>query len=316
MMLVTLAWKEFREHRAIWLMMVVMTCGLGMGLAEIVAPGDPVMALAVASLSILGMAGAYGVVCGAMMLAGEHESGTLVFLDIFLGRRHLLWLGKWCIGLGLAATEALAVGGVLCFFKQMPPSWAPALIGLGSSAVPMPAAGHADWGPVLWLVVLPVITVEAFAWGLFGSALTRRVLSAAAVAALVATPVWLFAVVMPAPAFLVIRLAAAFIVLCVSYAVFFAQARETSLVLAPSPRRPPTHAAASWSCGRNTNSRIAPNAAQPSTMSIPSAKKCRSSNRSKSSRSHNGSPSRSPSPSRARAAAACGNAPPPRRCSG
>ncbi len=235
MMLVTLAWKEFREHRAIWLMMVVMTCGLGMGLAEIVAPGDPAMALAVASLSILGMAGAYGVVCGAMMLAGEHESGTLVFLDIFLGRRHLLWLGKWCIGLGLAATEALAVGGVLCFFKQMPPSWAPALIGLGSSAVPMPAAGHADWGPVLWLVVLPVITVEAFAWGLFGSALTRRVLSAAAVAALVATPVWLFAVVMPAPAFLVIRLTAAFIVLCVSYAVFFAQARETSLVLAAQP---------------------------------------------------------------------------------
>lgn len=232
-MLVTLTWKEFREHRAIWLTMVVMTCGLGLGLAQIVAPGDPITALAVASLSILGLAGAYGVVCGAMMLAGEHENGTLVFLDIFLGRRHLLWLGKLLIGAVFAATEALAVAGVLCYFQQMPPAWAPALVGSGMSVVPMPAAARSDMGPALWLVLLPVVTVEAFAWGLFGSALTRRVLSAAAVAALVAAPVWLIAVFMPAPIFLAVRLLAAFVVLLISCSVFFAQARETSLVLTP-----------------------------------------------------------------------------------
>src|SRR6516164_6054960 len=49
----------------------------------------------VAALTILGMAACYGVVCGAMMFAGEQEGGTLVFLDIFLGRRGLLWMGKF-----------------------------------------------------------------------------------------------------------------------------------------------------------------------------------------------------------------------------
>ena len=70
---------------------------------------------------------AIGVVCGAMMLAGEHENGTLVFLDIFLGQRHLLWLGKFLIGVLFAAAEAAVVACVLVVFKQMPLAWAPAL---------------------------------------------------------------------------------------------------------------------------------------------------------------------------------------------
>ena len=32
-MIAVLAWKELREHRAIWLTMVIMTVGLGLGLS-------------------------------------------------------------------------------------------------------------------------------------------------------------------------------------------------------------------------------------------------------------------------------------------
>ncbi len=117
-MILTLLWKEVREHQSIWLTMVVMTSVLGYGLTRIVAPDDAALATMVGALIVLGMGAAYGIVCGGMMLAGEHEGGTLVFLDIFLGRRHLLWLGKFLIGIVLVLTEALAVALVFYLIKQ------------------------------------------------------------------------------------------------------------------------------------------------------------------------------------------------------
>ena len=95
-MILTLTWKEYREHRSIWLTMVVMTGLLAAGLALFATPEEGLVRV---GLSVLGMAAVYGVVCGAMMLAGEREAGTLVFLDIFLGRRGLLWLWKSLIGM-------------------------------------------------------------------------------------------------------------------------------------------------------------------------------------------------------------------------
>jgi hypothetical protein len=70
--ILTLAWKEYREHRSIWLTMVLLTGVLALGLDRFAAlwQGSAVSQVGVA---ILGMAGAYGVVCGAMMFAGERE---------------------------------------------------------------------------------------------------------------------------------------------------------------------------------------------------------------------------------------------------
>src|SRR5206468_12832403 len=124
-------WKEICEHRAIWLAMLFLTSLLGLGLARVVAPTDLGVATAVATLTTLGLAAAYGVVCGSMMLAGEHETGTLVFLDIFLGRRELLWLWKFLIGVLLVISEALAVGLALYLVKQDAPDWLPSLVGRG-----------------------------------------------------------------------------------------------------------------------------------------------------------------------------------------
>ncbi len=232
--MLTLAWKEFREHRAIWLTMVVMTCALALGLSEIIGAGDPANALVAVTLAILCMAGAYGVVCGSMMYAGEHEGGTLVFLDIFLGRRGLLWLGKGAIGVLLVVTEALAVAGLLYFLKQAPPSWAPVLIGQSTPLLLNRERGPL-WGLEIWFLVLPVVTLEAYIWGLFGSALTRRVLTGAAVAALAATPVWLIFVNAPPPVFLGVRMVTAAIVLIISGGWFVTQSREASAGPPPRP---------------------------------------------------------------------------------
>jgi hypothetical protein len=229
--IVTLAWKEFREHRSIWLTMVVMTCVLGLGLAQIVSAGDPTSAIVTVTLAVLCMAGAYGAVCGGMMFAGEHEGGTLVFLDIFLGRRGLLWLGKAAFGVLLALSEGLAVAAVLGLFKQEAPAWAPVLVG---QSIGRGGMLNAPAGVEIWFFALPIVTLEAYIWGLFGSALTRRVLSGAAIAAVAATPIWLIFVNAPAPLFLAVRLLTASTVLVISYAVFVMQSRETPL--GPPPK--------------------------------------------------------------------------------
>src|SRR5437660_999657 len=157
-MIITLTWKELREHQGIWLTMAIMTVLAAWGLPLIVALGDQRLGVQVAAFSILGLAATYGVVCGAMMFAGEHEGGTLVFLEIFLGRRDLLWAGKFVVGIALAATQALAVAGFLIYLPRDPPLWVTTLIGMPASR---PDPGGVGSDPRLWLILLPVVTLEA-----------------------------------------------------------------------------------------------------------------------------------------------------------
>src|SRR5262249_54273281 len=181
-MMLTLAWKEYREHRAIWLTMVVMTSLFAFAIIQLA--DSRIEALGRAGLMALGMAAAYGVVCGAMMFAGEREAGTFTFLDIFLGRRGLLWTCKLPVGIFLAVTEALAVALVLHFLLDLaPPAWMVSFLGRGRGVFHHGFRNLAV-SPILWFIVLPMLTVEAYAWGLLGSAMTRRVLSGAALAAL------------------------------------------------------------------------------------------------------------------------------------
>ncbi|MFO0966446.1 MAG: hypothetical protein U0793_12795 [Gemmataceae bacterium] len=231
----TLLWKELREHRAIWLTMVVLTSLLGLGIAKLNM--DPTSATTVAPLTILALAGTYGVVCGAMLLAGEHEGGTMVFLDTFCGRRGALWLGKFLIGILLVLTQASAVAAILYFAEQPVPGWAPGIAGIDRGMRGLVPFGRG--GPELWFAILPLVTLEAYAWGLFGSALTRRVLAAAAIGVAAATPIWLFSIFAPVVVFLSIRIAAMVITLVISGAVFVSVTGETtpSAPLEPEPRR-------------------------------------------------------------------------------
>src|SRR5262249_56577772 len=89
----TLFWKEWREHRHVWLLMAALGAVLLVGLS-LVLPTESGNAETPLVVAALVLAVTYGLVCGAMMLAGEHECGTLAFLDTLPALRLRLWGGK------------------------------------------------------------------------------------------------------------------------------------------------------------------------------------------------------------------------------
>ena len=84
-MIASLVWKEYREHRSIWIAMAVMAVGTLTIATQWKLPngwkaGDQdAVATVVAGAFVL--AGMYGLVCGAMMFAGERESRAMPYLD-------------------------------------------------------------------------------------------------------------------------------------------------------------------------------------------------------------------------------------------
>ena len=233
-MTITLLWKEYREHRSVWVSMVIMTVLFALGAGQPIFSQHPAATL---GITVLAMAAVYGVVCGAMMFAGEKEGGTLVFLDVFLGRRGVLWSGKFLIGVALAITQALAVAGALNFLKLVPPDWMGTIVGRWSWHVGMPLQAAA--GAELWFAALPMVTVEALAWGLLGSALTQRVLAGAGLGILMGFFAWMLTIAFPPPASIVMRVLVFGFVLLGSYTIFLNQARDTFLAIPLPPLESP-----------------------------------------------------------------------------
>jgi hypothetical protein len=115
-MIGTLAWKEYREQRSVWLAMAVLGLVLLLCMLTYVdspnhtSPNRTDLALGTAAILV---AFTYGLVCGAMLLAGEHESRTMTFLDILEGRRRRIWTTKVLMGAILTITEALVLAGLV-----------------------------------------------------------------------------------------------------------------------------------------------------------------------------------------------------------
>jgi hypothetical protein len=110
-MIASLVWKEYRQHRAVWL---IMAAGAALALPALksLAFGEFGHRAAETLLSACALwSWAYGVVCGAMLLAGEREDGTLPFLDLLPRTRRSVWAGKCLAGaaLVLAQVAVLAV---------------------------------------------------------------------------------------------------------------------------------------------------------------------------------------------------------------
>jgi len=172
-MIRTLVWKEYREQRPVWLAMAALGGVLLVALLQILDPralGSRIRMEDVLGGIAVVVAFTYGLVCGAMMLAGEKESSTLPFLDYLEGRRARLWTTKVLTGVILTLAESLLLAGLAT--------------GLGTG---QPKAGF----PGGWLVLATVFGLAGFAWGLLGSALSRSVLAAvgaAAVLLVVAVP--------------------------------------------------------------------------------------------------------------------------------
>ena len=173
-MIASLFWKEYREHRSVWIAMALLAVtSLAIATTALLPQGlkgaeeDNLAAVVGGALILTAM---YGLVCGAMMLAGERESQGMSFLDLLPLSRAELWWSKCLCGLVfvlLYSLVVIATGVVLGL--------------VGPDGIPPP-----------WAVVVPLVGVETFAMGLCASTWCRTVLTAVAFAALLPLPVlWL-----------------------------------------------------------------------------------------------------------------------------
>jgi hypothetical protein len=165
-----LVWKEYREHRAIWLTMAGVTVlaiyavtrllGVPADLPTDASRGQYVAVAA--GFSVF----AYAIICGAMMLAGEKESRSLAFLDSLTARRTPLWLTKLAFGAVLILAQAWLAAGILVYLRISPGPSVPAT-------------------PLEWFWILPALGLVALAWAVFFSSICRNVLTAAAASVLI-----------------------------------------------------------------------------------------------------------------------------------
>ena len=150
-------WKEYRQQRGLWVAVGALGLLLAIGIAETMGRGS---GLAVfqdervrSALTWIGysMAVAYSLACGALLLAGEKEDATLVFLDTLPAARQVVWEAKIASGFLLSISEGLLLAALGLCLRYL--SWEAALY-------------------------LPLLSADAFIWGLVGGALCRSVLLA------------------------------------------------------------------------------------------------------------------------------------------
>jgi hypothetical protein len=157
-MIQALLWKEYREHRAVWLTLAVVSAAGMFGLTRLMAPDglspDPYVRGSLEAVAVL-FAWTYGLVCGSMLLAVERESGTLTFLDMLPARRLELWLVKYLIGLVLFLGQVAVLTAIV--------------IGLDIN--------DSAWDLAATLMMMLVFGLFGMSWGLLFSARGESVLN-------------------------------------------------------------------------------------------------------------------------------------------
>ncbi len=98
-MMWALVWKEYREHRAAWLVLAVLSVVAMAGLREAMKLFDSAPASFDHLVAVGGIALCiYATVSGALTFANEREAGTLPFLDSVSRRRAPIWVAKVLVG--------------------------------------------------------------------------------------------------------------------------------------------------------------------------------------------------------------------------
>src|SRR5262249_15089986 len=112
----------YREHRFMWVGLVVVSTAVLVVTAPLLdTGGGPVEQAQQAELLVAAAAvlvWAYGVVCGAMTLAGEVEEATMPFLDLLPRSRSLLWRTKVLAAAVLVLADAAVLAGALALLNR------------------------------------------------------------------------------------------------------------------------------------------------------------------------------------------------------
>jgi hypothetical protein len=143
-MIASMLWKEYREHRAVWVTLALVGVAAIVGLPWAFPP-EPAWERSYReglACTAVALAWAYGMVCGAMLLAGEAENGTQGYLDALPAARLPLWLAKVLAG-GLFV---LLQCGVLALLGSLKGLVEPMLVPLGVLALLFAGALGLGWG--------------------------------------------------------------------------------------------------------------------------------------------------------------------------
>jgi hypothetical protein len=158
-MIQALVWKEYREQRTVWLALAFLGAGMPMSLTVVFAPqgwvGHEDLRMGLGLTAVI-LAWTQGLVSGAMLLAGEREERTAVFLEGLPGSRRRVWVGKCLAGLLLVGAQVallVATGIGVRYFGGTPEF-------------------------VLGVLLLSIAALTGFGWGLFFSAYTSSALTA------------------------------------------------------------------------------------------------------------------------------------------
>jgi ABC-type transport system involved in multi-copper enzyme maturation permease subunit len=170
----SLVWKEYREHRSVWLALALFAVATLVIVKEWLLPSGWAGGTGDAAGMVVGaafvLAAMYGLVCGAMMFAGERETRGMAFLDTLPLSRVGMWWAKCLIGAAFTLLFSVVV---------IATGFALRLIGPGAV-------------PAVLAPLLPAVALQVYCVGLCASTFFRTVLTAVAVAALGPLPVlWL-----------------------------------------------------------------------------------------------------------------------------
>jgi hypothetical protein len=174
-----MAWKEYREQRAVWVAMAIVTAFLILGPPIILTGGRatdldiPGTALALAAV----MSAAYGLICGSILFAGEEEFRTLPFLDRLTGYRTPLWGTKFLAGCGLVLAHALLIAAILVIRQWQ-------ILESGSVA----SFTWKQW--LLGVGLLVFFSLEGLTFGMAVSVVCRNALSAAGLSVILYALSW------------------------------------------------------------------------------------------------------------------------------
>ncbi len=149
-----LVWKVYREQRQVWLVMAFLAIGaviLRLTLLERELRGEALAQLFYA------FAYGYGMVVGAVLMAGEREAGTAAFLECLPAQRFRVWRVKCAAGIGLVLAQALYLAVIL---------------------LPLDPYSSPQKQPGVVLGWLTSMALLGFAWGLFFSGRAQTSLAA------------------------------------------------------------------------------------------------------------------------------------------
>jgi hypothetical protein len=154
-MISAVAWKQWREQRLLaGILLLVEAAVLIILRFTAPAPISPNISYADVTFMAAFVAGAYGVIGGALLLAGDQEGRTQGFLEQLIPSRLSLWSAKVFVGTGFTLLHSLMLGAIL--------------YSIWSDTLQPGDVARQSWG-------IPFYALIAFSWGACASALLQTV---------------------------------------------------------------------------------------------------------------------------------------------